>query len=313
VRRLTALFRATRPTIVHTHSSKAGIVGRLAARLAGVPIRVHSIHGFGFNAWQPAALRHALIAMERMVAPLTTHFIAVSRSTARQGIELGIVPPDRVTVIRSGIRIAEFERAARDQALRNGRGLRGDLGLPADAPLVGMVACFKPQKAPLDFVEVAARVAAQVPGATFVLVGDGELRRAIVARAAALGLGPRLRLLGWRRDVARVMSALDVLLHTSLWEGLPRVLPEAIAAGLPVVATGVDGATDILEDGVSGIVCRPHDIGALAAGVQRLLADRDLRRSLAARARRLLPEFDIDAMVRSQEELYARLLRDAAL
>jgi glycosyltransferase involved in cell wall biosynthesis len=109
------------------------------------------------------------------------------------------------------------------------------------------------------------------------------------------------------------MSALDVLLHTSLWEGLPRVLPEAIAAGLPVVATGVDGATDILEDGVSGIVCRPHDIGALAAGVQRLLADRDLRRSLAARARRLLPEFDIDAMVRSQEELYARLLRDAAL
>jgi glycosyltransferase involved in cell wall biosynthesis len=313
VRRLTALFRATRPTIVHTHSSKAGIVGRLAARLAGVPIRVHSIHGFGFNAWQPAALRHALIAMERMVAPLTTHFIAVSRATARQGIELGIVPPDRVTVIRSGIRIAEFERAARDQALRNGRGLRGDLGLPADAPLVGMVACFKPQKAPLDFVEVAARVAAQVPGATFVLVGDGELRRAIVARAAALGLGPRLRLLGWRRDVARVMSALDVLLHTSLWEGLPRVLPEAIAAGLPVVATGVDGATDILEDGVSGIVCRPHDIGALAAGVQRLLADRDLRRSLAARARRLLPEFDIDAMVRSQEELYARLLRDAAL
>jgi len=313
VRQLTDLFRATRPTIVHTHSSKAGIVGRVAARMAGVPIRVHSIHGFGFNAWQPAPLRHALIAMERMVAPLTTHFIAVSRANMRQGIEHGIMPPDRVSVIRSGIRIAEFERAGDDPAMRNGRGLRGELGVAADAPLVGMVACFKPQKAPLDFVEVAARVASVRPDATFIMAGDGELRPAIVERAEALGLGNRLRLLGWRRDVARVMSALDVLVHTSLWEGLPRVLPEAIAAGLPVVATGVDGATDILEDGVNGVVCRPHDIGALAGGVQRLLADRGLREGMTARARDLLPEFDIDGMVRAQEALYARLLRQASL
>lgn len=313
VRRLAALFRATRPTIVHTHSSKAGIVGRVAARLAAVPIRVHSIHGFGFNAWQPAPLRHALIALERMVAPLTTHFIAVSQANQRQGIAYGIVPPDRVSVIRSGIRIGEFERAGNDPAMHNGRGLRGELGLAADAPLVGMVACFKPQKAPLDFVEMAARVAGEVPDATFVLVGDGELRSAIVARAGALGLGRRLRLLGWRRDVARVMSALDVLVHTSLWEGLPRVLPEAIAAGLPVVATGVDGTTDILEDGVNGIVCRPHDIGALSGGVERLLADRRLREQMASRARALLPQFDIDAMVRAQEALYTRLLREASL
>jgi glycosyltransferase involved in cell wall biosynthesis len=313
VRRLTALFRATSPTIVHTHSSKAGIVGRVAARLARVPITVHSIHGFGFNAWQPAPLRHGLMAMERMVAPLTTHFIAVSSANRRQGIDLGIVPPDRVTIIRSGIRIAEFERAGNDPAMRNGRGLRGELGVDADASLVGMVACFKPQKAPLDFVEVAARVAAAVPNATFIMVGDGELRQAVVERAAALGLGSRLRLLGWRRDVARVMSALDVLVHTSLWEGLPRVLPEAIAAGIPVVATGVDGATDILEDGVNGIVCRPRDIGALASGVERLLADRGLREGISARARGILPEFDIDAMVRSQEALYGRLLHEASL
>ncbi len=313
VRRLTALFRATRPTIVHTHSSKAGIVGRVAARLAGVPIRVHSIHGFSFNAWQPAPLRHGLIALERMVAPLTTHFIVVSHANLKEGTALGIVPPDRATVIRSGVRVADFARAGSDPAMRNGRGLRGELDIAADAPLIGMVACFKPQKAPLDFVEVAARVAAVIPNATFIMVGDGELRPAVAERAAALGLGNRLRLLGWRRDVPRVMSALDVLVHTSLWEGLPRVLPEAIAAGIPVVATGVDGAGDILEDGVNGIVCRPHDIGAIAAGVERLLSDRGLRQEMASRARDILPEFDIDAMVRAQEALYSRLLREASI
>jgi glycosyltransferase involved in cell wall biosynthesis len=311
--RLTRLFRAERPHIVHTHSSKAGVLGRLAARRAGVPVVVHTIHGFGFNNRQPAPLRLLLVAAERMVAPATTHFVAVSRANLEEGIARGIVRGGRATLIRSGVPVGTFETAARDPALRNGHGLRRELALPPRAPLVGMIACLKPQKAPLDFVETAARVARARPEARFVLAGDGELRGPVERRAASLGLDGRLFLLGWRRDVPRIMAALDVLVLTSLWEGLPRVLPEAIAAGVPIVATAVDGTTDILRDGDTGIVCRPRDVEGLAAGVLRLLGDPERGRDLARRARAVLPEFDIDRMVRDQEALYARLVRDAGI
>lgn len=306
--RLTRLFRRERPHIVHTHSSKAGILGRLAARRAGVPIVVHTIHGFGWNVRQPAPLRALLMAVERAVTPATTHFIAVARANLEEGIARGVVPAGRASLIRSGVPLAAFEAAARDPALRNGHGLRRELRLPERTPLVGMIACLKPQKAPLDFVEAAARVAGAIPEARFVVVGDGELRGPVEERAAALGLRDRLHLLGWRRDVPRIMAAFDVFVLTSLWEGLPRVLPEAIAAGVPIVATAVDGTTDIVRDGDTGVVCRPRDVEALAAGVLRLLREPEWGRHLAGRARAVLPEFDIDRMVRDQEALYARLL-----
>jgi glycosyltransferase involved in cell wall biosynthesis len=309
--RLVAILKLERPSIVHTHSSKAGILGRLAARLAGVPVVVHSIHGFGFNDRQPAALRALLIALERAAARVTTHFVAVSRANLEAGVARGLFPRERVTLIRSGVPIAEFERAARDGTRRDGGGLRAEIGVPQGAPLIGMIACLKPQKSPLTFVEVAARVAADHPEARFVLAGDGELRAPVLARAEALGLAGRFHLLGWRRDVPRVMAALDVLILTSLWEGLPRVLPEAMAAGVPVVATRVDGTADILTDGVTGLSCAPGDVEGLASRVGRLIGDPGLRRTLAHRARAVLPEFDIDAMVRAQESLYWRLLREA--
>lgn len=313
VRQLVGVLRRLRPHIVHTHSSKAGILGRLAARIAAVPVRVHSIHGFGFNDTQPVLLRTALINAERALAPLTTHFIAVSRANLDKGARLGIVPRDRSSVIHSGIRLDRFEAERGKPESRNGHGLRRELGWRDDAPLVGMVACLKPQKAPLDFVDVAARVAALRPETRFVMAGDGELRARVEERAAVAGLGDRLRLLGWRRDIPRLMAALDVMVLTSLWEGLPRVLPEAIACGVPIVATGVDGSADILRDQETGIVCRPRDVDGLAAGVGRLLGDRALAARLTEAARACLSEFDIDAMVREQEALYLHLLRRQGL
>ena len=310
---LTALFRRLRPHIVHTHSSKAGILGRMAARLARVPIVVHSIHGFGFNDRQPALLRSLLLALERRAARSTTHFIVVSRANLERGVALGIVAREKATLIRSGVMLGRFEAAGREEASRSASGFRRELGLSPGAPVVGMIACLKPQKSPLTFVEVAARVAAKLPDASFVLAGDGELRARVLARAAALGLGGRLHVLGWRRDIPRVMAALDVLLLTSLWEGLPKVLPEAIAAGVPVVATAVDGALDILDDGVNGFLCNPGDVEGMAERVRRLLRDPELRRELAGRARAVLPQFDIDAMVRAQERLYSQLLDHASI
>ncbi len=307
---LVRIFREERPDIVHTHSSKAGILGRLAARRARVPKVVHTIHGYGFHAAQPWAQYRTFLALERLAARFTDHFIAVSRANLEEGLALGLFTPGKVSLIRSGISLREFGGASRGPGgpvLRGG--LRQELGLPEDAPLVGMVACLKPQKSPLTFIEVAARVAREVPGAFFVVAGDGEQRPAVERRRAELGLEGRLRLLGWRRDIPNVMASLDVLLHTSLWEGLPRVLPEAIASGVPIVATSVDGTSDILEDGSTGIVCAPGDIEGLAGGVRRLLLDRDLGRVLAGRARVVLREFDIDEMVRSQERLYLSLYR----
>ena len=317
LRDLARLFRSERPQVVHTHSSKAGILGRAAARLAGVPVVVHTIHGFGFNDLQPAPLRAALVALERAASRFTTQFIAVSRANLEKGMALGIVPRGRVRLIRSGIPIAAFETAGRDEALRSGIALRREIGLPRDAPLVGMVACLKRQKDPLTFVEAMARVAAALPRAAFVVAGDGELRAAVQARCEARGLAGKLRLLGWRRDIPGVMAALDVLVLASLWEGLPKVLPQAIAAGVPIVATAVDGTRDVLRDGVSGLLCAPGDAATIASGVIRLLNDPILGRTLAGRARAVLPEFDIDAMVRAQEDLYLELLgaagcRDAA-
>jgi len=310
IARLARVFREERPDIVHTHSSKAGIVGRLAARLAGVPHIVHTIHGYGFHSGQPWMLRRALIGAERLAGRVTTHFIAVSRANLEEGIALGLYGPDRVTLIRSGVRLEDFSAAARGGAGQEARAaLRRELGLSGDTPLVGMVACLKPQKSPLTFVEVAARVARQAPAAAFVLAGDGELRPQVERRARELNLAARLHLLGWRRDVPRLMAAFDVLLHTSRWEGLPRVLPEAIAASVPIVATGVDGTRDILRDGETGFVCAPHDAEGLAAGVLRLLGDRHLAAAIALRARSVLPEFDIDGMVRAQERLYLALVQ----
>jgi glycosyltransferase involved in cell wall biosynthesis len=306
-----ALYREMRrlkPDIVHTHSSKAGILGRMAARAAGVPVIVHTIHGFGFNDRQPASLRAVLVGMERLVAPWTTHTIAVSSAQIEAGAALGIVDRVRSSVIRSGVHLEAFRAAARRFPSPRLAPLRRELRLPEGAPLVGMVACLKPQKAPVDFVEVAARVLAGVPTAHFVIAGDGELRPAVERRVEELGLAGRLHLLGWRRDIPEIMAALDVAVLTSLWEGLPRVVPEAIAAGRPVVATAVDGTAEILRDGDNAFVAAPGDREALARGVLRLLGDPALAVAMTARATPLLGEFDIDAMVRAQADLYRRLL-----
>ncbi len=308
---LVRIFRRERPDIVHTHSSKAGILGRLAARLASVPRVVHTIHGYGFNASQSWPQHRTYLALERLAARFTHRFIAVSRANREDGIALRLFTPERVSLIRSGVKLLEFERASRpDGGTARRNGLRRELGLPQEAPLVGMVACLKPQKSPLTFVDVAARVARDVPGAVFVVAGDGELRGEVERRAVELRLGGRLRLLGWRRDVPKVLASLDVLVHTSLWEGLPRVLPEAIASGVPIVATSADGTTDILKDGSTGIVREPGDVEGLASGVTRLLRDRDFARALAERARSVLGEFDIDEMVRAQERLYLCLFEE---
>jgi glycosyltransferase involved in cell wall biosynthesis len=305
--KLTFLLTRLKPTIVHTHSSKAGILGRLAARLAGVPIILHSIHGFGFTPSHHPIAQRFLIASERLAARVTTGFISVSEANRRQGIELGLFAADRCTVIRSGIDRALFQTARVDRSAK-----RRGLGLDQARPVVGMIAPFKPQKAPLDFVRMAALVHATRPDAQFLLVGDGELRSAVEAENERLGLSGVVHLAGWRRDIPEIMRCLDVLVLTSRWEGLPRVYLEALASGVPVVGTKVDGATEVIQEGVNGYLVEPGDVRRLAELVLSLLnrPEEAVRMGLAGRA--LPDEFDIYEMVRQQEREYERVLGRSA-
>jgi len=294
---LRRIIRELAPRIVHTHSSKAGILGRLAARLERTPVVVHSIHGFGFTPLQPAPLRAVFLSLERLAARWTDHFIAVSEANARTGVALGIFERGAVSIIRSGIRIGELRHP------RGGPRLRDRLGIPQDAPLVTQVGNFKPQKAPLDFVRLAAAVAAAVPAAHFLMAGDGPLRPAARRLGERLGLGERLHLPGWLDDTPAMYSTTGVAVLTSRFEGLPRAAVEAVAAGVPIVATAVDGTPEVVTDGVTGFLVDPGDVVGAARAVIRLLRDGDLAQRMAS-APRELDQFDIDTMVRQHEDLY---------
>jgi len=290
------------PLIVHTHSSKAGIVGRWAARLAAADIIIHSIHGFGFHDHQPAFARRLFIFLEKMTARVTDMFIAVSKANIAKGVDCGIFSPEKAVLIRSGIELEHF-RNTKGKIQENKRKLNVD---PA-FPLVTMIGCLKPQKAPLDYVEVAHGVL-QRREANFILVGDGKLRKDVENKAEALGLGDRFKLLGWRRDIPEILAATDVFVLTSLWEGLPRVLAEAMVVGVPIVATRVDGTPEAVVDGVNGFLAEPRDTRDIKEKVLYLMDNPEKAKELGEQGRTMVEEFDIWKMVEKQEDLYQELL-----
>ena len=288
------------PLVVHTHSSKAGILGRAAARAAGAEAVVHSIHGFGFHDGQSKPTHALYVGLERMASRWTDAFVAVSEENIRAGVREGIFRRERCRLIRSGFDTARFLAGSRAVG-------RKILGIPEGVPVVGTVAVFKPQKAPLDFVETARRVASEIPDSRFVMVGDGELREEAERAVAAIGMSDRFSFLGWRSEIPDLMAAFDVFLLTSRWEGLPKVVPQALIAGCPVVATAVDGTREIVDHLVDGVLAPPGDVDGLARGVADILAGR-LPLEAARKRERLVREFDQDEMVRAQELLYAEIL-----
>lgn len=288
------------PLIVHTHSSKAGILGRAAARAARADAVVHSIHGFGFHDGQSRPMHALYVGLERMASRWTDVFVAVAEENILTGETTGILARDRCRLIRSGFDTSRFLAGSR------GAG-RKILGIPESVPVVGTVAAFKPQKAPLDFVETSRRVAVEIPDSRFVMVGDGELRREAERVVAAAGLSDRFSFPGWRPEIPDMMAAFDVFLLTSRWEGLPKVVPQALIAGCPVVAAAVDGTREIVDHGVDGLLAAPGDVGAFARGVSDILSGR-IRLNAGRKRERLVREFDQVEMVRAQERIYAELL-----
>ena len=296
---------AAAPMIVHTHSSKAGILGRWAARCVSIPVIIHSIHGFGFHDYQSCIVRNLFILIEKITARITTRFIAVSEANQQKGVALHLFPPEKTVVIRSGIEINRFKNPAVSRSQ-----LRGSLGIPDTAPIIAMIACLKPQKSPLDFIKVCDNVRRELPNAHFLLVGDGALRETVEKEINGLKLQHCTHLLGWRNDIPEILNAIDVLVLTSLWEGLPRVFPQAMAAGVPVVATRVDGAPEAIKDGVNGFLLDPGDIKGLARKTVSLIQSPLQFSSMEIQNRQIVAEFDIQRMVSQQEALYKDLLSD---
>jgi len=292
---LVRLLHRVKPAIVHTHSSKAGILGRWAAWCAGVPLIFHTVHGFGITPAQPRWLQHLLILVERITGWITTHWVVVAAIDEERGRRWGLFNAN-VSVIRPGIDPRPFQQPP-DPASR--RRLREELGAGPDDLLVGTVACLKPQKAPEDLVAVAELVCSRMPKVKFVLIGDGALRPRIQALIDQRGLHERVRLAGWRRDVDRAMGSFDALLLTSHWEGLPRVMLEAASAGLPIVATKVGGVEEAVVHRDRTRLYEPRDIAGLAEGVAIVLQQRRTEGTspVTGRLQQLPKEFHIEEMV----------------
>ena len=296
------LFRREKPHIVHTHSSKAGILGRWAAKLAGVPFIFHTAHGFAFNDFQNPAVKRVYVWLERMTTKITTKLVVVSYANAEKGEQNGVFKRGHWILCRDAISVSEFmQPGPRRQRLK-------EWSIPSDRLVVGMIACLKPQKSPADFVDVAARVLKQNPRAHFVLAGDGELRPQVEEKVRQHGIGDRFTLLGWQTDMPEVYRNLDVVVLTSLWEGLPCVFSEAMAGDLPIVATNVDGAREAIIHGDNGFLHEPHDIEGMANSVQKLLEEPELRQTMGERGKSRVMEFDISTSVANLESAYRECL-----
>jgi glycosyltransferase involved in cell wall biosynthesis len=299
VRALTCELRRLAPDVVHTNSSKAGIIGRVAARRAGVPRVLHTVHGWPFHDHQSAPVRRVWQELERRTAPLVDRLVVVADADREKGLAVGIGRPEQYVIVRSGLELADYERPP-----LNAAEVRAEMGWPEAAPVVGAVNRLSPQKDPLTLVEAFAVVARRRPDVRFLVAGDGPLRPQVEARIAELGLSDRIGLAGLRDDVPRLLRAFDVFVSASRWEGLPRTIIAAMASGVPVVATPADGVVDVVQDGVSGLVAPVGDAGALGQAVLRLLDDAELRVRVVEDAAARVQEFDARRMVRDLERLY---------
>lgn len=299
-RQLVRLIRRERFSIVHTHTAKAGFIGRLAARRARVPVVLHTFHAFPFHGFMSARRRRIYLALDRLVRRSTHAFIAVAPDVARTAVEQRLAPPGTVSVIPSAVAVRALVRGRRDA-------FRRELGIGDDVPLIGTVGRVSFQKAPLDFVRMAAIVARAHPEARFVSVGDGPMIEE--ARAEAARLGVPITYTGFRDDAHLIAASFDVFVMPSLYEGLGRALTEALASARPVVACAVNGVPDLVRHGVTGLLAAPADPEGFAGCVRWMLEHRVEARAMGMRGRAAVRSlFSPEAMCDAIDGLYRSLL-----
>lgn len=294
------LIRRSGFDVVHIHSQEAGLLGRAVAWATGAPAVVYTPQVIDIRR---ARWHWLYVLAERLLSHVNAAVISVSEADRERLIGWGI-PPDKVVTIPNGIDLEAFDSGAVEVRLRQ------ELRLEPGCPLVMQVGRLSAQKDPLAFVEGAAQVVEMCPKAQFALVGEGPLRGTVVTRARELGLDGAVHLTGWRDDAALLMKAADVVTLTSQWEGMPHTLLEAMACSRPVVATGVNGCTEVVAEGKTGFLVPPGDVVAWSRHVTELLRDPRMRARMGRRGReRLENAFSLEEVVDRIEELYVRVSR----
>jgi glycosyltransferase involved in cell wall biosynthesis len=300
---LVSLARKFKPDIVHTHLAKAGALGRVAARLVGARVVIHTYHGSVFRGYFGQRESAVYLQVERALARITTRIVAITPGQKADLVSLGIAPGDKIVEIPLGLDLDQFrELPARDEAV-------AALGLPPDARYVTIVARLVPIKDLPTFLRALANVTASLPDVRGLVVGDGPERAAVERVARDLGLGDRCRFVGWRADLPNVYAASDLVVLSSLNEGSPVSVIEAMAAGRAVVATAVGGVPDVVRES-SGILVPAGDHRELGAAIIALLADPGRRAELGRNGRGLaLGHYGSERLVADIDRLYVDLLR----
>jgi glycosyltransferase involved in cell wall biosynthesis len=305
LRALTRLLKDSAPDIVHTHSGKAGVLGRLAAARAGVPIIIHTVHGPSFGPFQGALSNWVFQTAERRAARVTTHFVVVANAMTEQYLAAGIGRPDQYSRIFSGFDLQPFASA------QNNLDLRARYGIAPEDIVVGKIARLFKLKGHDDLFAAAPELIRKCPRLKFLLVGDGPWRQKFESQAKALGLERHFIFTGLVRpdQVAPLVGIMDILVHLSLREGLPRALPQALAAGKPVIAYNCDGAREACMENQTGFLIAPGDLPTFNLRLLQLAADTQLRQRLGQAGQNFaLQHFGVQHMVDELHALYQRLL-----
>lgn len=309
------IIRDRRPEILHTHTAKAGTVGRAGAVMAGrrrPRLVVHTFHGHVLSGYFSARRERLFIAVERFLAKRTDVLIAVSDEVRDDLVALGIAAPDRIRVVPLGFDLDAFDLAPEEKMLARAA-MRAALGVPVDAPLVTLVARVVPIKRVDIFLEAAEVIAEQDSSAWFCIAGDGELRRELQEQSLALRASKRIIWPGFVSDMPALYAASDVVALCSDNEGTPVSLIEALATGVPAVSTRVGGVPSVIVDGVTGLLISPGGSEELGAATLRLLGDQELRVRMGKAGREhVRARFDLERLVEDIVSLYRTEIRVSA-
>jgi glycosyltransferase involved in cell wall biosynthesis len=305
LRKLEKILRSQKPDLVHTHSGKAGILGRLAAKRAGVPVIVHHIHGPSFGNFQGAFANFVFTAAERHASRVTHHFFCSAGAMTKLYLAAGIGKPEMFTRIFSGFDLQPFLEAKNDLALRQ------KLGLAVDHFVIGKIGRIFKLKGHADLLRAFAKILPQVPHARLLFVGDGALRGETEQLARELGVFEKVIFTGLvpPGDVARYVGIMDCLAHLSYREALSRALPQALAAGKPVIAYDFDGADEVCIENQTGFIVRTGDTDAAAKKLLQLAADAALYKKYGESGQNFVrANFSVEKMVADQYAIYRQLL-----
>ena len=291
-----------KPSIVHTHTSKPGILGRWAAKMAGVPIIVHTPHGHVFFGHFGPLTSRFFLMVERYTASITDRMVALTEGEKNDYIAFSVSNPDRIVTIHSGVEIDRYMTVE-----VNAEGKKKSLGLNPKGLVVGTVGWLLPIKGPMYLLKAMARVWQNHPEIQLVFVGKGELEDGLRTEAFRMQASDRVSFLGWRDDIPEIMQLMDIFVLSSLNEGMGRVLVEAMAAAKPVVASRVGGIPDLVKHGQNGLLVEPGDIEGLSLAIRKLLIDKKMRDEMGMKGRTMALDFGVEKMVEKIDALYSSL------